>query len=53
MTLTEHEDRKIGKLVKVVNLDKKSICLVTAKEKNYIGGPIKIRETNSVLSIKY
>ena len=51
MTLTDQEDRKIGKLVKVVNLDKKSVCLVSAKEKNYVGGPFKIRETNSVLSI--
>jgi len=51
MTLTDQEDKKIGKLVKVVNLDKKSVCLVSAKEKNYVGGPFKIRETNSVLSI--
>ena len=51
MTLTDKEDKKIGKLVKVVNLDKKSVCLVSAKEKNYVGGPFKIRETNSVLSI--
>ena len=51
MTLTDQEDKKIGKLVKVVNLDKKSVCLVSAKEKNYGGGPFKIRETNSLLSI--
>ena len=51
MTLTNQEDKKIGNLVKVVNLDKKSVCLVSAKEKNYVGGPFKIRETNSVLSI--
>ena len=51
MTLTDQEDKKIGKLVKVVNLDKKSVCLVSAKEKNYVGGPFKIRETNSFLSI--
>ena len=51
MTLTDQEDKKIGKLVKVVNLDKKSLCLVSEKEKNYVGGPFKIRETNSVLSI--
>jgi len=51
MTLTDQEDKKIGKLVKVVNLDKKSVCLVSAKEKNYVGGPFKIRETDSVLSI--
>ena len=51
MTLTDLEDKKMGKLVKVVNLDKKSVCLVSAKEKNYVGGPFKIRETNSVLSI--
>ena len=51
MTLTDQEDKKIGKLVKVVNLDKKSVCLVSAKEKNYVRGPFKIRETNSVLSI--
>ena len=51
MTFTDQEDKKIGKLVKVVNLDKKSVCLVSAKEKNYVGGPFKIRETNSVLSI--
>ena len=51
MTLTDQEDKKIGNLVKVVNLDKKSVCLVSAKEKNYVGGLFKIRETNSVLSI--
>ena len=51
MTLTDLEDKKMGKLVKVVNLDKKSVCLVSAKEKNYVGGPFKIRETDSVLSI--
>ena len=51
MTLTDQEDKKIGKLVKVVNLDKKSVCLVSAKEKNCVGGPFKIKETNSVLSI--
>ena len=51
MTLTNQEDKKIGNLVKVVNLDKKSVCLVSTKQKNYVVGSFKIRETNSVLSI--
>ena len=51
MTLTNAEDRKIGNLVKVVNLEKKSVCLISAKKKNYEESSFKVKETNSTLTI--
>ena len=51
MTLTNEEDRKIGNLVKVVNLEEKSICLISAKKKNYLESSFKVKETNSTLTI--
>ena len=51
MTLTNIEDKKIGNLVMVVNLKKKSICLISAKKKNYLEYSFKVKETNSILSI--
>ena len=51
MTLTNTEDKKIGNLVKVINLENKSVCLISAKEKNYLEKSFKVKETNSILSI--
>ncbi len=51
MTLTNTEDKKIGNLVKVINLENKSVCLISAKEKNYLEKSFKVKETNSTLSI--
>jgi len=51
MTLTNREDKKIGNLVKVINLENKSVCLISAKEKNYLEKSFKVKETNSTLSI--
>tara|TARA_B100000029_G_scaffold351477_1_gene343949 strand:- start:1875 stop:2750 length:876 start_codon:yes stop_codon:yes gene_type:complete len=51
MTLTNAEDRKVGNLVKVINLEKKSVCLISAKEKNYLKDSFKVKETNSTLSV--
>ena len=51
MTLTNEEDRKIGTLVKVVNLEEKSVCLISAKKKNYLENSFKVKETNSTLTI--
>ena len=51
MTLTNSQDRKIGNLVKVVNLEKKSVCLISAKKKNYLENSFKVKETNSILTI--
>jgi len=51
MTLTNTEDKKIGNLVKVVYLENKSVCLISAKEKNYLEKSFKVKETNSTLSI--
>ena len=51
MTLTNTEDRKIGNLVKVVNLEEKSVCLISAKKKNYLESSFKVKETNSTLTI--
>jgi len=51
MTLTNTEDRKIGNLVKVVNLEKKSVCLISAKKKNYEESSFKVKETDSTLTI--
>ena len=50
MTLTNKEDKKIGNLVKVVNLEKKSVCLISSKKKNYLENSFKVKETNSILS---
>ena len=51
MTLTNTEDKKIGNLVKVINLENKSVCLISAKEKNYLEKSFKVKETNSTLTI--
>ena len=51
MTLTNTEDKKIGNLVKVINLENKSVCLISAKEKNYLEKSFKVKETNSTLII--
>ena len=51
MTLTNTEDKKIGNLVKVINLENKSVCLISAKEKNFLEKSFKVKETNSTLSI--
>ena len=51
MTLTNKEDKKIGNLVKVVNLEKKSVCLISSKKKNYLENSFKVKETNSLLTI--
>ena len=51
MTLTNTEDKKIGNLVKVINLENKSVCLISAKEKNYLEKSLKVKETNSTLTI--
>ena len=51
MTLTNSQDRKIGNLVKVVNLEKKSVCLISTKKKNYLENSFKVKETNSILTI--
>ena len=51
MTLTDNEDKKIGNLVKVVNLEKKSVCLISAKKKTYLESSFKVKETNSTLTI--
>ena len=51
MTLTNREDKKIGNLVKVVNLEKKSVCLISSKKKNYLENSFKVKETNSILTI--
>ena len=50
MTVSNEDDKKVGKIVKVLNLPKKSICLISTKEKN-LAKPLKVTETNSVLSI--
>ena len=42
------KNKKVGNLVKVVNLPTKSFCLVSTKEKN-LNTPLKVRETNSSL----
>ena len=51
MTLTNTQDRKIGNLVKVVNLEEKSVCLISTKKKNYLENSFKVKETNSTLTI--
>tara|TARA_B100000029_G_C17469753_1_gene921558 strand:+ start:49 stop:924 length:876 start_codon:yes stop_codon:yes gene_type:complete len=51
MTLINKEDKKIGNLVKVVNLEKKSVCLISAKKKTYLESSFKVKETNSTLTI--
>ena len=51
MTLTNKEDKKIGNLVKVVNLEQKSVCLISSKKKNYLENSFKVKETNSILTI--
>ena len=48
MVICNLKNKKVGNLVKVVNLPTKSLCLVSTKEKN-LDTPLKVRETNSSL----
>ena len=48
MVICNLKNKKVGNLVKVVNLPTKSFCLVSTKEKN-LNTPLKVRETNSSL----
>ena len=50
MTVSNEENKKVGNIVKVVNLADKSLCLISTKEKNLLT-PIKVTETNSALSL--
>ena len=44
------ENKKVGNIVKVVNLADKSLCLISTKEKNLLT-PLKVTQTNSALSL--
>jgi len=48
MVVCNEKNNKVGDLVKVVNLANKSICLISAKEKN-LNSLLKVRETDSAL----
>ncbi len=50
MTISNEENKKVGNIVKVVNLADKSLCLISTKEKNLLT-PLKVTETNSALSL--
>ena len=50
MTISNEENKKVGNIVKVVNLADKSLCLISTKEKNLLT-PLKVTETNSTLSL--
>ena len=50
MTICNEKNNKVGNLIKVVNFLDKSLCLISAKEKNLISS-IKVKETNSFLTI--
>ena len=50
MTVSNEENKKVGNIVKVVNLADKSLCLISTKEKNLLT-PLKVTQTNSVLSL--
>ena len=50
MTICNEKNNKVGNLIKVVNFLDKSLCLISAKEKNLISS-IKVKETNSILNI--
>ena len=50
MTVNNKENKKVGNIVKVVNLAKKSLCLISTKDKN-LHTPLKVKETNSALRL--
>ena len=50
MAVVDENSKKVAKILRVINLENESYCLISAKQ-DKINGPIKILETDSILSI--
>ena len=50
MVVADEDSKKVAKILRVVNLENESYCLISAKQNN-INGPIKILETDSIISV--
>ena len=50
MAVVDEDSKKVAKILRVINLENESYCLISAKQNN-INGPIKILETDSIISV--
>ncbi len=50
MAVVDEDSKKVAKILRVINLENESYCLISVKQNN-INGPIKILETDSILSV--
>ena len=50
MKVVDQDSKKVAKILRVINWENESYCLISAKQSK-INGPIKILETDSILSI--